>query len=376
MAARSAHASVTSTGQPETVSTSRLPKRLSPSRAKTFLTCPRSFFYGTILGITDPSTIHTTRGTLTHTALERIFDHPAGERTVEAAVPYVRAAWRVMLNPFATRDSVEPGSAEARIRDESKVWADLIKPRSKDAARKKADAADYAGVPGRWALEQGITEAEAEEELLSSAEEMVVNWFAMENPNRWDPKERELYVRATTMGVTLHGYIDRLDQLHYQGAERVVINDYKTGKHPLAGKSYSKYMENKILDDAWFAMKVYALLYWETHKVVPYKLRLIYVKTADYQEGVMWLDVTPGMLNETRKKLGWLWRDIQAAAASEEWEPKKNPLCGWCSYKEVCPAFGGDDTVLPQMQDLIRQAQSGPVALPLPTMRPADTDAA
>jgi putative RecB family exonuclease len=48
-----------------------------------------------------------------------------------------------------------------------------------------------------------------------------------EDPTRLEPAERELYVETDLDGLTLRGYVDRLD-LTPSGEMRVV--DYKTGR--------------------------------------------------------------------------------------------------------------------------------------------------
>ena len=74
--------------------TAKLPKKLSPSRAKDYLQCPRMFFEKTIAKtITFKNTEATTKGTLVHYALEKIFDLPKEDRTPENAVKYIRPHW-------------------------------------------------------------------------------------------------------------------------------------------------------------------------------------------------------------------------------------------------------------------------------------------
>ena len=71
-----------------------LPRTLSPSKASAFTDCPLAFRYSIIDHLPEPPSPHAVKGTLVHAALERLFwEHPAGDRTVEAALEPSRPAW-------------------------------------------------------------------------------------------------------------------------------------------------------------------------------------------------------------------------------------------------------------------------------------------
>ena len=61
-----------------------VPTSLSPSRVESFLKCPLAFRFSSIERLPDPPTVHTTRGSLVHRALELLFTRPAAERTADA----------------------------------------------------------------------------------------------------------------------------------------------------------------------------------------------------------------------------------------------------------------------------------------------------
>ena len=63
------------------VTTYEVPRSLSPSRVEAFTSCPMLFRFVSIEKIDDPPSIHTTRGSLVHRALQLAFTHPAAERT-------------------------------------------------------------------------------------------------------------------------------------------------------------------------------------------------------------------------------------------------------------------------------------------------------
>ena len=264
-----------------------LPERLSPSRLADFQQCPKLFFYKTILKLRTPSTTATTKGTLAHYAFEHIFDHPRGERTPEVAVPYVRVHW-----------------------EELKV---------------KESYADVAGMGD-----------ELVELMLLETEEMVKGWFNIEHPERFDPEGRERWVRGSLNSASIHGIIDRLDKFEIEGETRWYISDYKTGKTP----------DDRYIEKAFFAMKIYAALLYEELGVVAHELRLVYVKNGN-KEDVRRVRCTLAMIEETKAQVEAIWKQIQRAAKSGEFSPKQGPLCNWCNFQDICPAFHPEIAGLP-----------------------------
>jgi putative RecB family exonuclease len=41
------------------------------------------------------------------------------------------------------------------------------------------------------------------------------------------------------------------------------------------------------------------------------------------------------------KQVRALWVAIQRAEERESYPPRQSRLCDWCSFQEICPAFGG-----------------------------------
>ena len=79
------------------VTTYDVPTSLSPSRVESFTSCPLVFRFVNIEKIDDPPTVHTTRGSLVHRALELAFLRPAEERDTalfEAATEQAIAEYR------------------------------------------------------------------------------------------------------------------------------------------------------------------------------------------------------------------------------------------------------------------------------------------
>ncbi len=189
---------------------------LSPSRAGDFMTCPLLFRFRTIDRLPQAPSPAATRGTVVHAVLERLFDLPAAERTVEAAGGLLGPEWERL------RES-EPETA-GMFPDEGSL--------------------------ATW---------------LASARELLAGYFCLEDPRRLEPAHREEHVQVVLPGgLRLRGIVDRVD-IAPGGAVRVV--DYKTGRAPR--EAY----EGRAL----FQMKFYALVLWRTTGVVPTLLQLMYL---------------------------------------------------------------------------------------------------
>jgi putative RecB family exonuclease len=275
-----------------------LPSRLSPSRAQDFTQCPRKFYFKTIVKLSEPPTIHTARGTIAHTALEKLFDRPRGQRTMAAALSEVAPAWQELLHP------------------------DVSQMDEFAASRALSDAEAY--------REQVAAGAIDEAELVASAEKMVRNYFSMEDPEAFDPEGRELRLAAEAAGVPVHGIIDRLDKVpDGNGGFRWYISDYKTaGKVP----------PDRWLDDKFFAMRVYAVLAKEQLGIDVTGLRLIFLVGAK-PEAIKYRPVTEATIRTTTQQLAALWKTINDAARRDVWPTKTGPLCNWCPFMDICPAW-------------------------------------
>ncbi len=259
----------------------RIVRSLSPSRAQDFMTCPLLYRFRAIDRLPEPPSVAAVRGTLVHAVLEHLFDRPAPERTYDTARTLLPAAWRAMVDE-------EPGIAAVVDGDE--------------------------------------------EEFLRTAEPLLIGYFELEDPRRLDPAEREFEVTTELSdGVTLRGFIDRLD-IAPDGSIRVV--DYKTGRVPNQG------FENKAL----FQMKVYALLIWRTRGVVPRLLQLMYLGTPD----VIRYEPDVDDLLATERTLLALRDAITLAEETGDFRPKTSRLCDFCAHRALCPAWGGTPPPLPE----------------------------
>lgn len=269
---------------------------LSPSRAGDFMTCPLLYRFRVIDKLPERPRAAAVRGTLVHAVLERLYDLPRGARTRVEAVGMVAGTWEQML-------ADKPDLAE--------LFRDSAEGDDADAGSADSDLASW----------------------LEAAKALLERYFELEDPNKLEPAERELFVETTLpSGLRLRGFVDRLD-VTPQGDMRVV--DYKTGRAP--GPSF----EAKAL----FQMKFYALVLWRLRGRVPRRLQLIYLGSGE----VLALDPDESDLRATERKVEALWTAIDRAARSGHWQPRPGPLCAWCDHQALCPAFGGTPPPLPSL---------------------------
>ncbi len=258
---------------------------LSPSRAGDFMTCPLLYRFRVIDQLPERPSAAAVRGTLVHAVLERLYDLPAEARTVAAAQDLLEPQWRRLL-------SEEP---------------------------------DYAG----------LFEDDAERDAwLTQARGMVERYFTLEDPQRLEPAEREMYVEVVLdSGLLLRGYIDRLD-VAPTGEVRVV--DYKTGTAP--GRDW----EAKAL----FQMKFYALALWRRSGQVPRMLQLMYLGNGEIIRYVP----DEADLRATERKVEALWAAIERSVRTREWRARRSRLCDWCDHQALCPEFGGTPPPVPDRE--------------------------
>jgi putative RecB family exonuclease len=258
---------------------------LSPSRAADFMSCPLKYRFRVVDRLPEKPSAAAVRGTVVHGVLERLYDLPRGQRTLEHAVEMVEPEWQ-------------------RLLAESPELAELFEA--------DGDGEELAG----W---------------LAEAHQLLGRYFQLEDPNSLEPAERELYVETELeSGLQLRGYVDRLD-VAPTGELRVV--DYKTGRSP------SEYFEAKAL----FQMKFYALVLWRVRGVVPAMLQLVYLGNGEI---VRYIPDERDLL-ACERKVAALWQAITRALETGDWRPSPSPLCDWCDHKALCPAWGGTPPPLP-----------------------------
>lgn len=282
------------------------PPALSPSRAGDFTQCPLLFRLRAVDKIPEPPSSAATLGTLVHAVLEHLFDLPARERTVEAAHASLEPQWREMLE------------REARL----------------------ADLHDGPDAEAAW---------------LADGRQRLSVYFELENPQRLEPAHREEFVEFQLEdGPLLRGIVDRID-IAPDGSIRLI--DYKSGKTP-----NPRYGERKER----FQMRFYALVIERLRGRRPAVLQLLFLKDG----GRLEIRPTASDIAQVEHEIREVWREIVAAATQGRFRTKRGPLCGWCSFQELCPEFGG---VLPPLDpDAVERALGvRPLPLAAPALAPA-----
>jgi hypothetical protein len=296
------------------------PAALSPSSVLEFQKCPQSFLFQYIYKLKQPTSTALAKGSMCHSALEEVFDLLPEQRTLENLQNLFRKNWsqnRLSKEYGALFDTIDDSSSSSDEGVQATTSRDL----------------EAEGAWGRTGLQ------------------LLENYCRVEDPRtvtRPNPMQREIWVKAnlavdSTTGATgytnanaedsaasdamspsflVRGIVDRLDLV--QASDKSValrVVDYKTGKAP--NLKYSAAMNKKIADEAFFQLKIYALLIREKGAASAIDstmdlrwLRLFYLTSESGQAAFMDMDLgdTPQsrdrLLQEVHAELSNVWMKI------------------------------------------------------------------
>ncbi len=155
---------------------------------------------------------------------------------------------------------------------------------------------------------------------------LLRNYFAIEDPETVSPMDRELDMLEELDGMTIRGILDRIDETP---DGELIITDYKTGKAP----------PERFALPAFFALKIYALLIRKRTGRTPKELRLLYLNGPTLYR----LPVNDTQLNGIERQLRALWSRINRSIEADHFPPRTGPLCNWCSFQSMCPAWTVED---------------------------------
>jgi putative RecB family exonuclease len=192
-----------------------VPRSLSPSKVSSFTDCALAFRYSVIDRLPEPPSAAATKGTLVHTALERLHLLAPDERTLDAGLACLAEAGDDLRADGEYQALGLAGDDEAAFHD--------------DAAT------------------------------------LVRHYFRLEDPRRVRAIGLELSLEADVDGVVLRGIIDRLE-LDDDG--ELVVTDYKTGAAP------PTQYERKRLS----GVHIYSLLCERLLGKRPRKVQLLYLR--------------------------------------------------------------------------------------------------
>lgn len=256
-----------------------LPTGLSPSKVASFKECALAFRFSAIDHLPEPPALHLAKGTVVHRALELLFCQAPADRTLEAALAHLHAAHQEVL--------AHPENEGLVLEDE----------------------AGY----------------------LAEAEELVRNYFRLEDPTAVRAIGLELRLEADLGSLRLRGIIDRLD-LDENG--ELVVVDFKTGAAP--GVRW----EGKRLAGVQF----YAFLCEQVLGRRPAAIRLLHLREPLSITSVPTDQSIRGLTTRTQA----IWSAIERACEKDDFRPRVSRLCDSCSFRAWCPAWGGDPADAPR----------------------------
>jgi putative RecB family exonuclease len=259
----------------------RLPTSLSPSKVSSFKDCGLAFRLSAIDRLPEPPSVYAAKGTLLHRALQLLMcEEERGARSLEAArAKLARAVPEVLDGP---------------------EYAPL-------------------GLAG-----------EERTEFVVDAEELLANYFELEDPNQVRVIGTELRLSVQIGSLTLSGIIDRLE---LDDTGELIVTDYKTGRAP------STNFEQTRLGGVHF----YALLCEQVFGRRPARIQLLHLREPLSISTVPSEQSIRGMRQQTRA----VWAAVELACEREDFRPRPSWLCSSCGYHEYCPAVGGDLARLP-----------------------------
>jgi putative RecB family exonuclease len=178
--------------------------------------------------------------------------------------------------------------------------------------------------------EYGQLELEDRDAFVASAAVLVRRYFQLEDPRTIQPIGLELMLEAEVGGVRLRGIIDRLEE---DADGNLVVTDYKTGRSPGI-----RYEQGKL-----GGVHFYAYLCETALGRRPARIQLLYL--ADPVAIVA--EPSDQSIRGLERRVGAIWNAVERACEREDFRPNPGRLCDWCSFKEYCPAFGGNPALVP-----------------------------
>ena len=152
-----------------------------------------------------------------------------------------------------------------------------------------------------------------------SAWTSIETYFTMEDLGAVEVVATERKVKAEVAGIPMSGIVDRLDR----EGDALIVADYKNGKVP----------DPKYRGSKWRQLNYYANLIEVIEQERPTEGRLIF--TAHGQ--ILTTTFTDESMEDARTVLVDTWTGMHADFEADAWEPKPQPLCGWCDAISQCP---------------------------------------
>jgi putative RecB family exonuclease len=159
--------------------------------------------------------------------------------------------------------------------------------------------------------------------------EFLMNYYTKHKPFKDGTIECEKRIIIELKdGSKLQGYIDRL--VHNQETKEYEVHDYKTAN--------TLPTQAKMDEDRQLALYSIAIkeIYGKDKNIC-----LVWHYLAHNQK--ICSRRTDEQLEDLKNEIIELIKKIEA---TENFPPKESVLCGWCEFKDACPKFGGDPSIL------------------------------
>ena len=225
---------------------------------------------------------------------------------------------------FSRLDKIPEPSTEAQVLGSfvhevlEELFACSSDERTEQMARSLAKNLWYS----KWQNEYASLDVKSDEnEFRWKAWWCIENYFAMEDPTSFDATGIEAAMDGHIDGVPIYGIIDRWSVEN----DKIVISDYKTGKKPRPQYEWEKKMQ----------ITIYSILLKEQTGMDIERAELLYLKSGQFAR----YNVDSSLENAVRVEVRKTWDEVTSSCESGEFETRTGPLCGWCFYKSMCPAW-------------------------------------
>jgi len=148
------------------------------------------------------------------------------------------------------------------------------------------------------------------------------NYFELEDPTSFDAAGIEARMSGDIDGVPIYGIIDRWTIED----DKMVVSDYKTGKKPRPQYEWEKKMQ----------IMIYSILLEKETGMETKHAELIYLKSPS----VAVYHPTKKIVDSVKATIRQTWDEVTTSCSTGEFETRTGPLCNWCNYKRICPAWG------------------------------------
>ncbi len=167
-------------------------------------------------------------------------------------------------------------------------------------------------------VSEGFADASEERTYLDHGRQ-VLTQYHRENAERYRiPAALEFRFQIEIEGISVSGVLDRLDRIPGGGYE---IVDYKTNRR----------LPPQSRVDQDLQLSIYHLAAREVWGIEPERLTLYYLLPGQR----MTTTRTEADVDALRRRIAVVAERIEAG----KFEPRQNPLCGWCEYQAMCPLY-------------------------------------